>query len=159
MNPILENIKLKSEHAILTESTSTEIEKLEAKILLNEAIQEVNAYFTEASIDGVKKHLKKNWKKYALGAAAVGAGTVVYKNQDAIKAKANELSDTTAKKFNAAKSLVKSNIEMNQIKSGMKASADLKDGAQKTQVQGDLNTGFEAAQKRKAAARKALGFK
>jgi len=83
MNPILENIKLKSEHAILTESTSTEVEKLEAKILLNEAIQEVNAYFTEASIDGVKKHLKKNWKKYALGAAAVGAaagGTYAYKN-------------------------------------------------------------------------------
>ena len=94
-NMLLENIKLKAEKVLLTENhkgNMDDLELVEAKIALNTALASVQEYFTEAiTVDKVKKHLKDNWKKYALGALAAGAAGAAYKNRDAIKAGAIDL--------------------------------------------------------------------
>ena len=103
MNIYLENLRLKGEHAILTESTATEAEKLEAKIALNEAVMAVDKYFNGKTVEKAKKHLKKNWKKYALGALAAGGAVAAYKNSDAIKAGAKTAVDKAGEMYDGTK--------------------------------------------------------
>ena len=110
----LENIKLRTEHALLTEQSNgnlSDIELLEARIELNETLVAVQNYLNEGTIEKVKGHLKKNWKKYALGALAAGAAAgAAYgskKYYDRAQSNGNTVTDQASKDLKQGVELAK----------------------------------------------------